>query len=66
MELEETENYKYLGYWLDELLTFGTHKKNDIDKIVKKVNQRIGLIKHASQCLNREYALMCFANHRLW
>ncbi len=56
VELEQTESYKYLGYWLDETLTYGTH----IDKIVKKVNQRIGLIKHASQCLNRKYAVMLY------
>ena len=36
--IERVSDYKYLGIWLDEKLSFKTH----IDKLVKKLRQKIG------------------------
>ncbi len=37
-------------------MSFSVH----IDKLVNKVNKRIGLIKHATQFLNQKYAIMLY------
>ncbi len=55
-QLEEVNEYKYLGFWLDSTLSFNCH----IDKIVKKANQRLGLIKQSFKFLGRHNTLVLY------
>ena len=50
IELTETTEEKDLGVLVDDKLDFGKH----IKEIVKKANQRIGLIKRGFDCLDKE------------
>ncbi len=48
--------YKYLGFWLDNSLSFLYH----IDQIVKKSNKRLGLIKQSYKYLGKQNTLILY------
>ena len=45
--IENVDSFKYLGIWLDPSLTWTTN----IDKLVSKVNKRIGLLRRIRNVL---------------
>ena len=51
--IEEVNIFKYLGVYLDPLLTFECHAK----KIIGKVNQRTGLMWRVRNCITKDLAI---------
>lgn len=47
IKIESTDNYKYLGLWIDKQLSWNTH----VDKITKKLNPLIGAIRRIAKFL---------------
>ncbi len=54
--LERVPQFKYLGLWLDENLTFDFH----VNKVYNKVCQRLGAIRKVRNCLGQSLALTLY------
>ncbi len=54
--IERVTSFKYLGVWMDEILSFTTH----VDKLSKKISSRIAMIQRASGYLTLENKKILF------
>ena len=51
--IDRVKEFKYLGLWLDETLTFDCH----VNKVYNKVCQKLGAIRKVRNCLGKDLAL---------